>query len=199
MNYWFPEDTWITIKEYAGIYNVPNLHYHNLRGMVPLTYLLHNFKKFNDPNYTSELHDVNIFGNRLLGPLEYSWILQKRVQEIEVYKIIAKGYKSKQFYEALRLYINGVPGEEVLEIFYEHPSAFVYRRVHQYPNGLRVLNPQPCCRGFVLKPWTVNTYTKHELKHYITGEIIAVNLEMLSDWDKLLLKSKHFGNLKLVE
>jgi len=129
---------WRLVKEFAGIYHIPGLDYSSIKKTANISFIIHNFKKYNDKQKTSFIKDMNLYG----------CTDDLRVEKPIIYKTIASGYKSKEFYEvmALMLQTDPVPIGELKQAFYKNPSLFVYRRL----DG----SMPPYTRNYRFKFWT---------------------------------------------
>ena len=107
---------WYLVKEYSGIYNIPDLNYAMIKKIANISFIIHNFKKYNDKENKSPIKDLNLYGC---------------TENSIIYKTIASGYKSKIFYQVLAYMLqpNPIPTSEIKAAFYKNPSLFVYRKI----------------------------------------------------------------------
>jgi hypothetical protein len=185
--YFFSIGPWMKIKEYLGVYDIKNLDYSYIKDNVNISFIIHNFKKYNDPCRRSIISKANTYG--CIPALYNSY----RIPTDTIYKIIAEGFKSKKFYEAIKVLLNR-PDKKILDIFYEHPSAFVWRMRHSGKMA-------PCTRDYMFKFWSYNSGLQSACfiqKVGLKYDKIYFDINKLSLVDKILFEhGPYFGDIEL--
>ena len=122
-----------------GVYGVKGIDYTKIKDMSNISFIMYNFKKYNDPKGVSPLSDVDYYGTKKTN----GWNNEK-VAESFIYKTIAEGYKSKEFYISIsRMFMPN--SNSTISVFYKEPILFMY--IMRTGHRAECTNGYKYCRG----------------------------------------------------